>query len=75
MTDERPEAESLDDLDAYGMAATLDVAADAKQALLEQRSENERLEQLEQLFASALERIELVEKAAERSHGNGSMRK
>ena len=56
------------------MAATLDVEADAKQALLEQRSENERLEQLEELFASALERIELVEKAAERSRGNGSMR-
>ena len=73
VTDERPEAESLDDLDAYGMAATLDVEADAKQALLEQRSEKERLEQLEELFASALERIELVEKAAERSRGNGSM--
>ena len=57
VTDERPEADSLDDLDAYGMAATLDVAADAKQSLLEQRSESERLERLEQLFASALERI------------------
>ena len=40
VTDERPEADALDDLDAYGMAATLDVAADAKQSLLEQRSEN-----------------------------------
>jgi Lon protease-like protein len=74
VTDERPEPDSLDDLDAYGMAATLDVAADAKQALLEQRSENGRLEQLEQLFTEALERIQLVEKAAERSQGNGSMR-
>ncbi len=73
VTDERPEADVLDDLDAYGMAATLDVAADAKQSLLEQRSEKDRLEQLEQLFASALERIKLVEKAAERSQGNGSM--
>jgi Lon protease-like protein len=74
VTDERPDAESLEDLDAYGMAATLDVAADAKQSLLEQRSESDRLERLETLFASALERIELVEKAAERSRGNGSMR-
>lgn len=73
VTDERPEPDVLDDLDAYGMAATLDVAADAKQSLLEQRSEKERLEQLEELFASALERIKLVEKAAERSQGNGSM--
>ncbi len=73
VTDERPEPEALDDLDAYGMAATLDVSADAKQSLLEQRSEMERLEQLEELFASAIERIKLVEKAAERSQGNGSM--
>ncbi|MBN1530348.1 MAG: LON peptidase substrate-binding domain-containing protein [Thermoleophilaceae bacterium] len=74
VTDERPDAESLGDLDAYGMAATLDVAPDAKQSLLEQRSESDRLERLETLFASALERIQLVETAAERSRGNGSMR-
>ena len=74
VTDERPEPESLDDLDAYGMAATLDVESDAKQALLEERSERERLERLGELFSSALERIQLVEKAAERSRGNGSMR-
>ena len=73
VTDERPEPDSLDDLDAYGMAATLDVESDAKQALLEERSERERLERLEELFSSALERIQLVEKAAERSRGNGSM--
>jgi len=74
VTDERPDAESLEDLDAFGMAATLDVEADAKQSLLEQRSESDRLERLETLFASALERIQLVETAAERSRGNGSMR-
>src|SRR5919112_79620 len=34
VTDERPDPESLGDLDAYGMAATLDVAPDAKQSLL-----------------------------------------
>ena len=74
VTDERPDAESLGELDAYGMAATSSVAADAKQTLLEERSERDRLERLEELFASALERIQLVEKAAERSRGNGSMR-
>jgi Lon protease-like protein len=74
VTDARPDAESLDALDAYGMAATLDVAPDAKQALLEQRSESLRLERLDELFSSALERIQLVERAAERSRGNGSMR-
>ena len=60
-------------LDAYGMAATLDVALDAKQSLLEQRAESDRLDALKELFAAAIERIELVEKAAERSRGNGSM--
>ena len=39
------------------MAATLEVAPAAKQALLELRSEPGRLEQLEALFAEALERI------------------
>ena len=72
-TETRPDDEDLARLDAYGMAATLDVALDAKQALLEQRTESDRLDALEQLFAAAIERIQLVEKAAERSRGNGSM--
>ncbi len=72
-TEARPEDEELGSLDAYGMAATLDVALDAKQSLLEQRAESDRLDSLTGLFASAIERIELVEKAAERSRGNGSM--
>jgi len=74
VTDTRPEPKDLDGLDAYGMAATLDVALDEKQSLLEQRSERARLEQLETLFEGALERIKLSEKAAERSKSNGSMR-
>jgi Lon protease-like protein len=72
-TEARPEEEDLGRLDAYGMAATLDVALDAKQSLLEQRAESDRLDALKDLFAAAIERIELVEKAAERSRGNGSM--
>jgi Lon protease-like protein len=74
VTDERPDDESLADLDAYGMAATLDVAPEAKQTLLEERSEQDRLARLEELFGAALERIRLQEHAAERARGNGSMR-
>jgi Lon protease-like protein len=74
VTDERPDAEALAELDAYGMAATLDVALDAKQMLLELRSERARLEQLEGLFAEALGRIRHAERAAERARGNGSLR-
>jgi len=74
VTDDRPEPGDLAKLDAYGMAATLDVALDAKQMLLELRSERDRLEQLEGLFAEALGRIRHAEKAAERARGNGSLR-
>jgi Lon protease-like protein len=74
VTDEAPDPEQLATLDAYGMAATLDVALEAKQALLELRSERERLAQLEGLFAEALSRIRHAERAAERARGNGSVR-
>jgi Lon protease-like protein len=74
VTDERPEPAALARLDAYGMAATLDVALEAKQGLLELRSERGRLERLEGLFADALGRIRHAERAAERARGNGSVR-
>ena len=74
VTDSRPESDDLSQLDAYGMAATLDVALEAKQRLLELRSERGRLEQLDSLFAEALERIRLAERAAERASRNGSLR-
>ena len=74
VTDSRPDTEALDQLDAYGMAATLDVTLEAKQQLLELRSERGRLEQLDSIFAEALERIRLAGRAAERASGNGSLR-
>ena len=73
VTDERPDAEALALLDAYGMAATLDVGLEAKQALLELRTERARLEQLDTLFGEALGRIRHAERAAERAQGNGSV--
>jgi Lon protease-like protein len=73
VTDERPDAEALALLDAYGMAATLDVGLEAKQALLELRTERARLEQLDTLFSEALGRIRHAERAAERAQGNGSV--
>ena len=74
VTDSRPDEEALADLDAYGMAATLDIEAGAKQSLLELRSERGRLEQLDALMAEALERLKLHARAAERASGNGHMR-
>lgn len=74
VTDERPDAETLAELDAYGMAATLEIAAAAKQALLELRSEPERLEQLEALFDETLRRIETAARVAEQASGNGHVK-
>jgi Lon protease-like protein len=74
VTDERPPPESLGELDAYGMAATLEIAAGAKQELLELRSEPARLEQLAGLFTEALKRIRTAAKVAEQASGNGHLK-
>ncbi|HET8820120.1 MAG TPA: LON peptidase substrate-binding domain-containing protein [Thermoleophilaceae bacterium] len=74
VTDSRPEPEALAELGAYGMAATLEIAPAAKQALLELRSEPARLEQLEALFAEALKRIKTAERVAEQASGNGHLK-
>jgi Lon protease-like protein len=74
VTDSRPEPETLAGLDAYGMAATVDINSAAKQALLELRSEPARLEQLEALFAEALRRIRTATRVAEQASGNGHLK-
>jgi Lon protease-like protein len=74
VTDSRPTDSDLGELDAYGMAATLDFALEAKQDLLEQRSESRRLESLAEMFAATLRRLEHSERAAERASGNGKVR-
>ncbi|HKP21305.1 MAG TPA: LON peptidase substrate-binding domain-containing protein [Thermoleophilaceae bacterium] len=74
VTDSRPEPETLSDLGAYGMAATVDINPAAKQALLELRSEPARLEQIEGLFAEALRRIRTAAKVAEQASGNGHLK-
>jgi Lon protease-like protein len=71
VTDSRPDEQGLAELDAYGMAATLDVALDAKQDLLELRSEERRLERLSELFAAAMQRLDYAEAAAEQARSNG----
>lgn len=74
VTDERPTDDELLQLDAYGMAATIDFEAPAKQKLLELRDEAERLEMVLTMFAETLRRLEFAEHAAERAKGNGKVR-
>ena len=74
VTDNRPGVDELDGLNAYGMAATIELAAAPKQALLEERSEDRRLKTVGDLFATALERIDNAEEAQERAKSNGKVR-
>jgi Lon protease-like protein len=73
-TDRRLEEDELNDLDAYRMAATVEFGSDAKQELLELRSENARLRLLALLLRAAIKRLELVERAHTRARSNGKVR-
>jgi Lon protease-like protein len=73
-TDREPEESELDDLDAYGMAATVDFGLDAKQGLLELRSENARLKLVTRLFRAATKRLDFVDRAQTRARSNGKVR-
>jgi Lon protease-like protein len=73
-TDKRPDADELGTLDAYAMAATVDFGLDAKQGLLELRSENARLRLVDRLFRAAAKRLEFMERAQERARSNGKVR-
>jgi Lon protease-like protein len=73
-TDKRPEAGDLEAMDAYAMAATVDFGLDAKQGLLELRSENARLRLVDRLFRAAAKRLEFMERAQARARSNGKVR-
>jgi Lon protease-like protein len=73
-TDREIEAGELVEMDAYRMAATVEFAIDAKQELLELRSENARLRLLALLIRAAIERMELIERAQVRALSNGKVR-
>ena len=72
-TDRRPDVDDLDGMDAYGMAATIELEPDLKQKLLASRSEDERLDMVDALFEKAVERIERAEHAAEVARSNGKL--
>src|SRR5437868_2012538 len=73
-TDRDPDAGELADMSAYAMAATVDFGLDAKQGLLDLRSENARLRLVTRLFRAAMKRLDLVDKAQERARSNGKVR-
>jgi len=73
-TDAAPDAAELAEMGAYAMAATVDFGLDAKQGLLDLRSENARLRLVTRLFRAATKRLELVTRAQARARSNGKVR-
>ncbi len=73
-TDRELSDAELADMTSYRMAATVEFEIEAKQRLLELRSENARLELLASLLSAAIERLELVERAQMRAMSNGKVR-
>jgi Lon protease-like protein len=73
-TDEPADPERLAEMTAYEMAATVDFGLEAKQGLLDLRSENARLRLVTRLFRAALKRLDFVERAQARARSNGKVR-
>jgi len=73
-TDREPDDQELDQMGAYDMAATVDFGLDAKQGLLDLRSENARLQLVTRLFRAAIKRLDFVDRAQARARSNGKVR-
>ncbi len=73
-TDHSPDPDELASMTAYEMAATVDFGLDAKQGLLDLRSEAARLALAARLFRAALKRLDFVERAQARARSNGRVR-
>jgi Lon protease-like protein len=75
VTDERPDADTLAGLDAFGMAGTIEFEPRAKQELLEIRTEDDRLRNVAALFKKTVKRIDESERSAEIAKTNGHPRR
>jgi Lon protease-like protein len=73
-TDRTLDPDELGAMSAYEMAATVDFGLEAKQGLLDLRSENARLRLVARLFRAAVKRLDFIERAQERARSNGKVR-
>ena len=73
-TDRPADAGAVAAMGAYEMAATVDFGLDAKQGLLDLRSERARLQLCLRLFRAALKRLSFADRVAERARSNGKVR-
>ena len=73
-TDKELDPEDLAAKGAYEMAATVDFGLEAKQGLLDLRSESARLRLVTRLLRAATKRLDFVERAQARARSNGKVR-
>ena len=73
-TEQTVAGDELERMSAYSMAARVEIGLEAKQALLELRSENARLGLVARLFRAATRRLEFVGRAQARARSNGKVR-
>jgi Lon protease-like protein len=72
-TDKAPDAAEIDALSAYQMAATVEFGLDAKQGLLDNRSETARLKLVARLCRAAIKRLDFIDRAQARARSNGKV--
>ena len=72
-TDRTPDPADLAAMTAYEMAATVEFGLDAKQGLLDLRSETARMKLVTRLFRAAVKRLDFVERAQARARSNGKV--
>jgi Lon protease-like protein len=73
-TDRQLDEDELSAMSAYEMTATVEFTKEAKQELLELRSEPARLRLLALLLRAAIKRLELIDRAQTRAASNGKVR-
>jgi Lon protease-like protein len=72
-TDKSPDPAEIDAMTAYEMAATVEFGLDAKQGLLDLRSESARLKLLARLCRAAIKRLDFIDRAQARARTNGKV--
>jgi Lon protease-like protein len=72
-TDRTPDPDEIGAMSAYQMAATVEFGLEAKQGLLDLRSESARLRLVARLLRGAIKRLDYVERAQARARSNGKV--
>jgi Lon protease-like protein len=72
-TDKSPDEVDVGGLTAYQMAATVEFGLDAKQGLLDLRSETARLKLVTRLCRAAIKRLDFIDRAEARARSNGKV--